>query len=262
MNGMVALVPLAELLAELAGSRAGATRLALELSARGAAALPHRHDDVALAARHELAAAGVLTEAGVVSSSRAAEFVIVCDVLAASTVPTPAPSPDPRLVLTVPPGTVPLHDHERLDAFVLNVIRQARRTLHIGGAFWNEDGFELLNSVLLPALQVRSVATTIYVNQPAQEYRADLVARLRQLTEAGRVAVRWFVGVRPTMLHAKFVIRDRAHGYLGTANLTSWGMQNHIEAGVELTAGQSERFVTFLEQLDAASLFSTTPPAR
>lgn len=180
--------------------------------------------------------------------------------LAASALPTPAPPPDPRLVLTVPPGTVPLHDHERLDAFVLDVIRQARRTLHIGGAFWNEDGFELLNSVLLPALQVRSVDTTIYVNQPAAQYRGDLFSRLRQLTDAGSVAVRWFVGTRPTMLHAKFVIRDRVHGYLGTANLTSWGMQDHIEAGVELTAGQSERFVTFLEQLETASLFSTSPP--
>jgi len=258
---MVALVPLAELLAELAGSRTGATRLALELSMRGAAALPPHNDDVVIAARHELASAGVLTDAGVVSCSRAAELVIVCDVLAASTAPTPTPPPDPRLVLTVPPGTVPLHDHERLDAFVLDVIRQARRTLHIGGAFWNEEGFELLNAVLLPALQVRNVATTIYVNRPAEEYNGDLVARLQQLTGAGPLSVRWFVGVRPTMLHAKFVIRDRAHGYLGTANLTSWGMQNHIEAGVELTPGQSDRFVRFLEQLEAASLFSTTPPA-
>ena len=261
MNGMVALVPLAELLAELAGSTAGATRLALELSAHGVVALPQQRDDVALAARHELAEAGVLTDAGVVSSSRAAELVIVCDVLAARTLPTPAPPPDPRLVVTVPPGTVPLHDHERLDAFVLDVIRQARQVLHIGGGFWNEDGFELLNSVLLPALQVRSVNTIIYVNQPAAQYRADLVAQLRQLTEAGPVAVRWYIGSRPTMLHAKFVIRDRVHGYLGTANLTSWGMQNHIEAGVELTVGQSERFVTFLEQLEGASLFSTAPAA-
>jgi hypothetical protein len=63
------------------------------------------------------------------------------------------------------------------------------------------------------------------------------------------------------MLHAKFVIRDRRHGYLGTANLTSWGMQGHIEAGVELTVGQSERFVQFLAQLDAANLFGDVPGA-
>lgn len=40
-------------------------------------------------------------------------------------------------------------------------------------------------------------------------------------------------------------------------------MQNHIEAGgVELTPGQSERFVTFLQQLEAVSLFATSPPSR
>jgi phosphatidylserine/phosphatidylglycerophosphate/cardiolipin synthase-like enzyme len=64
------------------------------------------------------------------------------------------------------------------------------------------------------------------------------------------------------MLHAKFVIADRRIGYLGTANLTSWGFQRHIEAGVELTPGQAERFVMFLEQLEAAGLFTETPPTR
>ncbi|RWA21864.1 hypothetical protein MELE44368_14310 [Mycolicibacterium elephantis DSM 44368] len=63
------------------------------------------------------------------------------------------------------------------------------------------------------------------------------------------------------MLHAKFVIADRRLGYLGTANLTSWGFQGHIEAGVQLTAGQAERFVIFLEHLEAAGVFVTTPPA-
>ncbi|MDA8072834.1 MAG: phospholipase D-like domain-containing protein [Actinomycetota bacterium] len=103
------------------------------------------------------------------------------------------------------------------------------------------------------------MATTIYANPPAAEHRAVLRARLDALRRAGPVGIRWFVGSRPTMLHAKFAIRDRCHGYLGTANLTSWGMEGHIEAGVELTPGQSERFIRFLEQLDAAGLFADNP---
>lgn len=260
MNGLVALVPVAELFAELAGSRAGATRIALDLVTRGPAALPPPHDDVTVAVRHELTAAGVLTDAGVSDPSRTAELVVVCEVLAASTVPAPTPPPEPRLVLTAPAQTVPMHDIERLESFVLDVIRQARHSLHIGGAFWNDEGFELLGSVLTPALTTRQVTTTVYVNQAAPIYRDELTARLAELHAAGPLTVRWFAGPRPTMLHAKFVIRDRSHGYLGTANLTSWGMQSHIEAGVELTAGQAERFVTFLEQLDAASLFADAPP--
>lgn len=261
MNGLVGLVPLAELLAEMTGSRPGATNLALSILRSGAAGLPAHHDDTHVAARYELVAAGVVTEAGVPVHGRAAELITVCELLAASTVPSQAPPPDPRLVLSAPPGTVPILDNECLDGLVLDVIRQATTRLDIGGAFWNESGFEMLDEVLLPAVRTRHIPTTIYVNSPDAEHRAALVARLEGLRTAGPVTIRWFRGQRPTMLHAKFVIRDRRHGYLGTANLTSWGLHGHIEAGVELTVGQSERFVQFLAQLDAAKLFGDTPRA-
>jgi len=261
VNGLVGLVPLAELLAEMTGSRPGATNLALNILQSGAANLPTPHDDTHVAARHELAAAGVVTDAGVPVHGRAAELIIVCEVLAASTVPSPTPPPDPRLVLSAPPGTVPVLDNERLDGLVLDVIRQAMTRLDIGGAFWNEGGFEMLDEVLLPAIRTRHIPTTIYANSPDAEHRAALLLRLEGLRTAGPVTIRWFQGPRPTMLHAKFVIRDRRHGYLGTANLTSWGMQGHIEAGVELTVGQSERFVQFLTQLDSANVFGDTPRA-
>lgn len=261
MNGLVGLVPLAELLAEMTGSRSGATNLAVRILHSGAAGLPTPHDDTHVAARHDLVATGVLTEAGVAVHGRAAELITVCELLAASTVPSPAPPPDPRLVLSAPPGTVPVLDNERLDGLVLDVIRRATTRLDIGGAFWNESGFEMLDEVLLPALRIRHIPTTIYVNSPDAEHRAVLVDRLESLRTSDPVTIRWFRGPRPTMLHAKFVIRDRRHGYLGTANLTSWGMQGHIEAGVELTIGQSERFVQFLAQLDAANLFGDAPRA-
>lgn len=260
MTGLVGLVPLAELLAELAGSRAAATGLALEILNSGALALPHAHDDIQIAARMELVSSGVVTVAGTPHPGRAAELVAVCEVLSATSPTAPSPAPEPRIVLSAPPGTVPLADNERLGSFVLDVIRQATSNLVIGGAFWNEAGFDRLEEVLLPAVVQRHVSTTIYVNPPAPEHESILRDRLGTLAAAGPVRVRWFTGPRPTMLHAKFVIRDRTHGYLGTANLTSWGMEGHIEAGVELTAGQSRRFVQFLEQLEASSLFAESPP--
>ena len=261
MNGLVGLVPLAELLAEMTGSRAGATSLALRILHSGLTDLPAAHDDTHVAARLELVTAGVVTDAGVPIPGRAAELITVCELLSASSVPSPTLPPDTRLVLSAPPGTVPVLDNERLDGLVLDVIRQATTRLDIGGAFWNESGFEILDEVLLPALRSRRIPTTIYANTPDAEHRSALVDRLEILRTAGPVILRWFRGPRPTMLHAKFVIRDRRHGYLGTANLTSWGMQGHIEAGVELTVGQSERFVQFLAQLDAANLFGDAPRA-
>lgn len=261
MTGLADLVSLAELLAEVTGSRHGAARLAVEILNLGASALPRGHDNVHFAARAQLVAAGVVTEGGVVVQHRAAELFIVCEILAASTLPSPVPPTDPRLVLSAPAGTAPIVDAERLSALVLDVIRRSTTSLHIGGAFWNDDGFRQLDEVLKPALTVRAIRTVIYANSPAEaRYRGPLEERLGHLAATGPAEVRWFSGPRPPMLHAKFVIADRSFGYLGTANLTSWGFDGHIEAGVELTAGQAERFVTFLEQLEAAGLFTAAWP--
>lgn len=263
MTGLVALVPLAELLAEAAGSRRGAIRVAADILQHGASALPRGNDNVSFAARTHLVAAGVVTESGVAVQHRAAELLIVCEVLAASALPSPAVPPEPRLVLSAPAGTAPITDVERLDGLVFDVIRLSTGSLHIGGAFWNDEGFERIEEVLVPALTVRQVTATIYVNSPADDrYRALLDARLGRLVAAGHVSLRWFSGPRPTMMHAKFVIADRHLGYLGTANLTSWGFRGHIEAGVELTAGQAERFVTFLDQLESAGLFTLASPTQ
>ncbi|MGV0585264.1 phospholipase D-like domain-containing protein [Mycobacteroides chelonae] len=260
MTGLVGLVPLAELLADTCGSRQGAARLATRISQDGAAALPRGSDNVVFAARRELITAGVLTAHGLPVAHRAAELIVVCEVLGASALPVLAPAPEPRLVLSAPAGTAPIADVERLDSLVFDVIRQATDTLYLGGAFWNEEGFERLDEVLVPALSVREVAATIFINNVTDpRHQATLRGRLDRLVTTGRVALRWFSGPRPTMLHAKFVIADRRVGYLGTANLTSWGLGGHIEAGVQLTVGQCERFVVFLEQLEVAGVFVTAP---
>lgn len=259
--GMVGLVPMAELLAEVTGSRTGATQLAASVLTHGLAALPRGHDDADAACRQFLVAAGVVTAAGVAVVGRAAELVAVCEILAAATVPVPAVPPDPRLVLSAPPSTVPIGYAEQLDGLILDVIRLATTSLHIGGAFWNDNGFERLEELLEPAMIARDVHATIYVNRPAGAYHREVLdRRLTHLHTAGPLAVRWFCGAPPTMLHAKFVVADRRRGYLGTANLTSWGMAGHVEAGVELTAGQSGRFVAFLDQLEAAGVLSPNRP--
>src|SRR5439155_24118827 len=113
-------------------------------------------------------------------------------VLAAGTLPGSAPPPEPRLVLSAPAGTVPITDAERLDGLVLDVIRRATDTLHLGGAFWNDDGFQRLEEVLLPALAVRGVAAVIYANTPPEpRYREALEDRLGQLVSTGHVELRW-----------------------------------------------------------------------
>ncbi|MGY0500616.1 phospholipase D-like domain-containing protein [Nocardia sp. FBN12] len=263
MTGIVDLVPLAELLASMVGTRAGAAHLAARILTSGAQALPRDTGDIGYTVRQELVRTAVVADDGCPVPHRAAELVIVCEVLAASTLPDSKPPNEQRLVLSAPGEAVSIGDAEHLDSLVLDVIRRATSTLHMGGAFWNHAGFERLDEVLLPALKVRAIATVIYANNPAEEHHhATLCRHLNRLAHTGPVTVRWFTGPAPAMLHAKFVIADRRIGYLGTANLTSWGLRGHIEAGVELTTGQSERFVQFLGDLEAADHFTATPPAR
>ncbi len=257
MGGLVDLVPVAELLAHLTQTPQATTELAAKVMGSGAAALPRRGGDTVTAAKHLLLASGVIDSAGHANRARAAELVVVCEVLAAASPPSPPVTDEPRLVLSAPAGKAPIADIERLEGLVLDVLRRSTTSIHIGGAFWNGAGFELLNDVLLPAIELRQTATTLYVNPP--EKRSDqrvLDRQIEAIRSKGPVTVLWFTGARPTMLHAKFVIGNRARGYLGTANLTSWGLQGgHVEAGVELTPGQCERFVVFLEQLHTSGMF-------
>jgi hypothetical protein len=257
--GLVELVPLTEILAAITGDNMMATHLAVQILSDGVNALPRGRDDLHAFARSELIRTGVVRESGQINQGRAAELVAVCEVVATVAKPTATSVLESRLVLSAPTGSIDLTDFERLDGFIIDVIRRSISDLVLGGPFWNEAGFVMLDEVLLPAIESRGVAVTIYVNPPDPPYRDVLESRLASLRSAGRVSVRWFVGPRPTMLHAKFVIRDGIHGYLGTANLTSWGMAGHVEAGVELTPNQCTRFVRFLGQLEMANLFSDTP---
>jgi hypothetical protein len=256
--GLAGLVPLAELLNVLGGGRTQAVELAASTVYHGANEIGQGHGDLGWAIQTELDASGVVSE-GHINRGRASELVAVCEVLAAAS-PLAAPAvQDPRIVLSAPTGSANIEDGERLESFVLDVIRQATRSLVIGGAFWNNAGFELLDEVLRPAVTERRVETTVYLNLPGESHGEMLRRRAADLEELGGVRLRWFTGPAPTMLHAKFVIRDETAGYLGSANLTSWGMRGHVEAGVELTANQCSRFIRFLDQLEHAGLFQDGP---
>ena len=221
MSGLVGLVPLAELLRELGGGRYEASAIASQILQQGDRSLRRVSNDMTAAAIAELHATGVLSATGEPELSRAAELLLVCEVLAAVPESSPAAVDEPRLVFSAPTGSVAIPDRERLEGLVLDVIRRATTELTIAGAFWNTAGFDLLRDVLQPAITVRGVPTTIYVNKADPKFLPELREHLTELESSGAVRVRWFIGAAPTMLHAKLVVRDRAHGYLGTANLTS-----------------------------------------
>lgn len=272
-SGLADLVAAARLLAAAAGGSEAALEVAARLVTGGVSVLGRVDDDAHRALRDELVRTGVLTPIGAAVAGRAGEFVAVCEILAAAPPPRPRATPEPRIVFSAPAGLVELSPAERLDGLVLDVIRCATTGLVIGGAFWNEAGFRLLDDVLRPAVAVRRVPTVLVMHPPAAPYRNDLVMWTDELVAAGPVQVRWYCGAELSMMHAKFVIANATpigstplgaavatsstRGYLGTANLTSYGLGLHIEAGVELLAGQCVKLLAFLGRLEVAGLFSS-----
>jgi hypothetical protein len=258
-SGLSALVPTAELLAVVVGNMTEAASVAARLASGEADAIPQSNDDLHAALRLALHEAGVVGPQGV-DTSRAAELSVVCGVLSASTPPPVPPAIEPRIVFSAPSNVIDLPPQDRLEGLVLDVIRCARNDLVIGGAFWNDAGFQLLNDVVIPAVSSRHVNTNIIVHPPEIAHRASLLAWIEKLKEVGPVTVEWYSAPAHSMMHAKFVIADGTRGYLGTANLTSWGLGAHVEAGLELMPGQCRRFLRFLDTLRGAGLFSVTPP--
>ena len=251
------LVALAEALAVVAGGKRQAVDLSVKVLVEGRSAFAGPRDDRERHVIERARRAGVLNADGTPNVGAAAELVRVCD-LFSRIAPPPAPRPaEVDLVFTAPPG-VPVEPVVRLDLLVADVIRMATTTLHIGGPFWNQAGFALLDPVVQPALE-REVELDLWLHTSTEEHLDVPRDWIRRLQRLGTVREHWYQSDGVSLMHAKFVVADEKRGYLGTANLTSLGMTAHVEIGTELTRRQSRQLLGFLELLDANDRFGPSP---
>lgn len=252
------LVPFALTLVDLSGSYGAAMQWLSVLQQEGLAALPRfaLSSDSRLLAEQRARELGLVNAQGEPQPPRMAQLLLVLDVLAAVPEPgRPEPESEP-LVFTVPEEARHLiSPSDRLDLLLSRVIVDASETLHVGGPFWNQEGFTFLKPLLVPALAVRDVKCHFYVHRSDTPFDDELRQFIDELDHSDQVTTWWYTGGEHSLMHAKFCVADGATGYFGTANLTSYGLSEHIEVGVKLTARQSQDLLRLLNSLVAARLF-------
>jgi hypothetical protein len=186
---------------------------------------------------------------------RLAELTVLLDVLKAVP-PRPAPPSDQvRLLFTLPLAAGELvGPGDRIDRRINDLIARSQTSLTIGGPFWNEPGFSLLRPVLLPALR-RGVRASFFAHPQGADRDGLLTAFIDECRGDGNVDLAWWRNGAPSLMDAKFVIADAYAGYLGTANLTSLGLEAHLEVGVPLSVAQCRRLEDVLAALRKLELF-------
>lgn len=255
---------LAVSLRDVTGSFAQALRWTESLQSLGTRAFVELglQGDRAMVLQDKAKTCGLVGAQGLLNRVRLAELVVLLDALTA----LPAPQADEPyvhpLVFTVPKAAEGLVTvQQRLDVLVNDVIARADHTLHIGGPFWNEGGWDLLRAVVLPALEHRKVRVTFYLHAH-ESGRTDVVAEmLKEARSFGEVRELWWAGSVPSLMHAKFIVADGVTGYFGSANLTSLGLGLHLEMGVALAAPQARALLELLTALETAKLFAAARTA-
>ena len=246
-----------ELLAWSATLTAG--RLALDLA-------PDWWADVTAGALVEyLTDAGVAEAGGAVDPYRLAQLQQVIELLPQFQDAELArrPAPKPKVVFTVP-ADAPLPERAKdlgrrnLAVRILSALgSSADRTL-LASPFWSDAGAENLWDGLL-----RSVALDLPITlagAKADPDRDDLPAMLRlaaRLRAEGATAVRALRYAPPKgygLFHGKLVCGQV--GYLGSANLTTSGLGQHVEAGIPLDPVDVEQVWWLLDVLVDAGLLA------
>jgi phosphatidylserine/phosphatidylglycerophosphate/cardiolipin synthase-like enzyme len=155
--------------------------------------------------------------------------------------------PEPLAGIVRSAGCTPSWSGSLLDA-LSQVLNDARQDVVMMNPYWSALGVE----ALIRRITRRSFAgvqVTIMTQPRARLDQAmtqgiDLFLAALSAKGAHYKVLAPSLRVRPTpLLHAKVIVADHSHGYLGSANLTGGGMDFSVELGVEF-GGTLARQVT------------------
>lgn len=226
--------------------------------------VPSIDADTARALQRCLNRARVVDHAGTVDPSRLAQVAALASYTAAvaRTLPGRMPPPASRLVVTVASdeNLDPLHNQlglRPLLQLVEDVIRSARHEVVVGSPFWTEQALSAL-APCIDGFQGRGGAFLL-LTQGGARAPASLPAVRRFVSHrrdrGGGAALLLFDGQdgdRELVVHAKFVIADDRLGYLGSANMTHYGLEANFELGVRVGAAEVRDLRAVLTALEDA----------
>ncbi|MDE2571803.1 MAG: hypothetical protein KGM44_04670 [bacterium] len=133
---------------------------------------------------------------------------------------------------------------------VFSLLEEARRELWLVTPFLDSLSVAFLRGPIASVLQ-RGAAVKILTSEPNASFVDSLV---RGIPDPDGLLCVWFADNALSDLgtHAKSVVTDRRRAYLGSANLTSYGMSKHFEIGALLEGPSVGTLVSLFERLAAA----------
>ena len=173
-----------------------------------------------------------------------------------------SPTPRSALVVTATGSPELQHLHRYLNLIPLfqlieDVVRSAHETCWLGAPYWNADAIDRLRPAMRGFARRRGHIEFVCQGDQhpddANPLRILCSAALDIEREGGSARV-WAFTARDArrkeiLLHAKFALADRAVGYLGSANMTRQGFDEHFEIGIRLPDVEVSHLVDLLKLL-------------
>ena len=158
--------------------------------------------------------------------------------------------PDNFLVDSQTPSAI-----SSLSSALHRLVTEAEQEIHILNPYFEQIGFDRLSSALLAAAK-RGVSITVVTSQlsdtTSPNYRV-----LKKVAEQARIQgiIKQFDFRNYQFFHvahAKIVFTDGTKGYIGSANLTEYGMACNLEVGVILDGPETEKLKQIFEGILAS----------
>jgi phosphatidylserine/phosphatidylglycerophosphate/cardiolipin synthase-like enzyme len=157
-----------------------------------------------------------------------------------------------RWVATLPKGidrtSVPA-DIAVTKACILSLVEGARTELWLATPYMDYKAIDFLEDPLVSALG-RGVRVKVLTATCNAGFIEALVGKVEVLGSVDNLSI-WEASTLSSFLgtHAKAVISDCRHGYLGSANLTSYGLDRHFELGVQVAGPRVPELAQILAEI-------------